>query len=489
MHPAREAAHVQLSDDNFAEITPGGFAVLSLSQGVQVSVRWETRAFEVRDTTGALISTTYKFRGLTTVLVSEDFVGTLTYGCSGCSGSGRINLVPAVHECIEASAVGDEHQRAFTSRGSLDESRSCRVQCVEGFYRTHSLPGWRCEPHWEPVCGVREFLVLGTSENNAYCRPCSGCAGQRLVRNCSATSNDGCAACGEGVPLGERQIWTNAHGADCTQGCEGNFVLDRRARVCESCLHRCPAGYGFPPAAERDNCTHCAACETLPPAGESGTTRYLPVLAVWDDAEDRDDCVATCRAGYALVVKDGRLECTPTSRNIPPPIQPARSLAAARCAGAGDCLLPGCTLHEQVCTACFDLPEALQRGRFGLESQELLPETSLSDRDRFRWQFLGGCEWACLSSWVSIQSEDGRYWKCENNETVHNILMREYWDRKFSEDSAEWFDKNRGSAFFAQTSSVLLVGALAFVALLVLAVGIKFTRECCRDEPPEKRKM
>jgi hypothetical protein len=495
MNPVKEA--VQLSDDSFAEIAPGRFAALNLHQGVEVSVRWERKAFEVRDSRlQTIFSTIEKFWGLTNVSVPEDFSGNLTYSCSGCTGSGSINLVPAVHECIAESAVGDEFQRMFSTRGTLDQQRSCGVQCIEGFYRTHSLPGWRCEPHWEPVCGVREFLVLGTSENNAYCRPCSGCAGQRLVRSCSASSDDECADCGDGVPLGEREIWTNAHGEDCKKGCAGGFVWDSGAEVCELCAaYRCPAGSGFPPAAERHNCTHCAACETL--SHKAGTTPYLPFLAVWDDAEDREDCVATCKAGYSLVVKEGLLECTRTRRDIPAPIPPARSARAALCAddalsGAGDCLLPGCTLHEQVCTACFDLPEALQRGRFGSEEQELLPGTALtsaSDKLRFRWQFLGGCEWACLSPWVSIQSEDHLYsWKCEKRETVNNILMREYWDTKFTEDSAEWVDEKRGSAAFMQTSSVLWVGALAFVALLVCVVGSKFARECCRDGPRKKRK-
>jgi hypothetical protein len=488
MKPVKET--VQLSDDNFAEITPGRFTALDLHQGVQVSVRWETKVFEVRDSRlQTEFSTKVKFRGLTSVFVPEDFSGTLTYSCSGCTGSGSINLVPAVHECIAESEVGDEFQRVFTTRGTLDKPDSCTVQCITGFYRTHSLPGWRCEPHWEPVCGLREFLVSGTRENNAYCRPCSGCARQRLVSACTATSNDKCEDCGG--PAG--QIWTNAHGAACKAGCEGGFILNKRAGVCEPCAaYRCPAGYGFPPADERDNCTHCAACETLPV--KSGSTQYLPKLAEWDDAEDREDCVATCKAGYSLVVgNDGRLECTLTARNIPDPIPPARSAAAARCAGAGEeCLLPGCTLHEQVCTACFDLPEALQRGRFGLESQQLLPNSRLSDESdklRFRWQFLGWCEWACLSPWAAIQSEDGLYWKCEKKETVHNILMSKYWDTKFADDSAEWVDEKRGFAALMQTSSALLVAALAFVALLACVVCSTFARECCRTRPLKKRKV
>jgi hypothetical protein len=242
MNPVKEA--VQLSDDSFAEIAPGRFADLDLHQGVEVSVRWETKAFEVRDSRlqTTIFSVIEKFRGLTTVFVPEDSSGSLAYSCSGCTGSGSINLVPAVHECIAESAVGDRFQRMFATTGSLDKPRSCGVRCIEGFYRTHSLPGWRCEPHWEPACGVREFLVRGTSENNAYCRPCSGCAGQRLVRNCSASSDDECADCGE---LGERQIWTNAHGADCKDGCAGGFVFDRSAKVCEQCAaYRCPAGWG-----------------------------------------------------------------------------------------------------------------------------------------------------------------------------------------------------------------------------------------------------
>jgi hypothetical protein len=109
--------------------------------------------------------------------------------------------------------------------------------------------------------------------------------------------------------------------------------------------------------------------------------------------------------------------------------------------------------------------------------------SSPSDKERFRWQFLGGCEWACLSPWVSILSEDGLYWKCEKREMVQNILMSKYWDTKFADDSAEWVDEKRGSAALMQTSSALLVATLAFVALLVCVVGSTFARECCSSRP------
>jgi len=84
---------VQLSDDNFVEITHGRFKALDLHLGVEVSVRWETQAFEVCDSRlGTEFSTQYKFLGLTTVFVPDDFSGTLTYSCSGCTGSGTITL-------------------------------------------------------------------------------------------------------------------------------------------------------------------------------------------------------------------------------------------------------------------------------------------------------------------------------------------------------------------------------------------------------------
>ena len=50
---------------------------------------------------------------------------------------------------------------------------------------------------------------------------------------------------------------------------------------------------------------------------------------------------------------------------------------------------------------------------------------------QFRWQFLAGCEWACLSPWVSIQSEDGRYWKCETRE----IWCNPSWHRSIGPQS------------------------------------------------------
>jgi hypothetical protein len=72
---------------------------------------------------------------------------------------------------------------------------------------------------------------------------------------------------------------------------------------------------------------------------------------------------------------------------------------------------------------------------------------------------------------------------------VHNILMSKYWDTKFADDSAEWVDEKRGFAALMQTSSALLVAALAFVALLACVVCSTFARECCRTRPLKKRKV
>ena len=99
-------------------------------------------------------------------------------------------------------------------------------------------------------------------------------------------------------------------------------------------------------------------------------------------------------------------------------------------------------------------------GRFRLEDEELLSGRGLfsaSDKLRFRWQFLGGCEWACLSPWVSVQSEDCRYWNCETRERVQDKLALKYWDTKLADDITEWVDEKRGSVTFMETSSVILV--------------------------------
>jgi hypothetical protein len=68
------------------------------------------------------------------------------------------------------------------------------------------------------------------------------------------------------------------------------------------------------------------------------------------------------------------------------------------------------------------------------------------EKERLLWHFLGGCG-ACLSPWVSIQSEDCLFWKCKKREIVQNILTSKYWDTKFAEDSAEWVDEKLGSVY------------------------------------------
>ena len=467
--PAQETQYRHFFDTQFQEIAPGQFADITLAKGVNVSVSWDTLEFELH-TADAVSMQKDKFNAVTVVFVPETFSHTLTYTCSGCKGSGHITLVPVQNECTKDS---DAYHRVFASRGKLDDRGSCQVQCAAGFYRTHPyMRGWRCKPHWKRECGVGEYLVEGTQDSNALCEPCSGCAGKKLLRNCTATTDDQCLSCGESS-LGH--IWTNKHGEPCQEDCLTGFVLNTRTRVCERCSHRCPAGSSFP--LWRDNCTHCAACAEL--------GKDLPVGAVWDTADDRQDCVATCTAGYALVNTPEGLQCTSTRRIAGP--RPALT----RCAQEGaECLLPGCTLDEEACTSCWDLPEDRRMGLFAVESEELKPGAWLAseaDKQRYRWQFLAGCEWACLSDWVQMLSEDGRYYKCESREKAQATLELANWDPYYIRDA--WED-DKSHIFLTQSRLLTVVAVLAFpLALAVCGICIAVGRECRRRRPRAKAKV
>ncbi len=101
-------------------------------------------------------------------------------------------------------------------------------------------------------------------------------------------------------------------------------------------------------------------------------------------------------------------------------VSPGPAPESVRCAESKSgktCVLPGCTLHEGECTACFDLQEDLKHCRLSVESQELPPGQgilSVEDRERFRSHFIASasCEWKCLQPWVPIQSTESTYWKC-----------------------------------------------------------------------------
>ena len=437
---------------------------------------WQTRVFVVQPADG-VSALPDVFKAVTVVFVPEDFDGILSYSCSGCHGSGTITLVPARYECLAPAETGDEFHRVFASRGKLDDKRSCLVQCAAGYYRTHYGRGWSCRPHWSPVCGVGEFLVAGSADANAFCQPCSGCAGQQLLHQCTATTDDVCLSCGESSPP---HIWTNKHGEPCEDGCLAGFAWNTRTRVCEQCLHRCPAGYAFSAMrGGRDNCTHCAACEEL--------GRHLPVGAVWDMADDREDCVATCTAGYAFrTTPEGVLECIPVRRRLSEP-----SPLPTRCAEAGPaCLKEGCMLHEEACIACFDLPQHLQKGLFPVEAEELKPEAWLRaprDKKLYTWQFIARCEWQCLRGLKAILSEDGTYWKCLSREKTVSTLLLEHWDLHYVYDGAEWEREPAGNkkSFISTSTFVIIVVSVAGfpLALVICFVLLKVGRECGRDGP------
>jgi hypothetical protein len=483
------ARYVQASDSALE-----GSVVLVLSRGVNVTVRWETLALEVRDAHGVVVAAPELFEGTTRVFVAEnaDSVFSYTAAASNAAGpaAGHVALVAAQVECVAlATTRADPFHRVFVSAGRLDDSRSCRVRCGPGFFRTHNLRGARCQAHWSPVCGAGEFLVAGTPESNAFCRPCSGCAGRRLVRACTADADDECAACevegaaGATEAAGAR-VWANAHGEPCREGCAGGLVLDRRTRACEACAHRCPPGTRFPAPAARDNCTHCEACD----AGA------LPRGGVWDTAEDREDCVGACPRGFRLRAVAGgaggaggaALECVAVAA-VELRAAPALAAPAARCteatgAGAGACALPGCRLHAGLCTPCFEI-EA-ERARLPLEAQELPPGAGLmtaDDKLRLRWRFTSACEWACLSPWVALQSADRTYWKCETREVVDSILELNRWSVEPSDAHVEWMKTQTLPEPEAalQTERMLrgvvvlaCVGAPAVMLLCVLCLNI-----------------
>jgi hypothetical protein len=487
LEPEIGAKYIRLSDNNFEAGADQRLADLGISQELRVTVMWETRAFEVRNKSGVAVVSPDVFEGITELFLTQD-VGELFYGCRGCIASGRINLLSATYGCVAAPRRGESSHRVFSSPGSLDKMRSCKVRCAEGFFRIHNLGGARCQPHWEPACSVGEFLVAGTHENNAYCRACSGCAGRQLSRTCTLKADAECVDC-EGTDVGDSgRVWTNAHGEPCREGCVFGSVLNRTTRVCETCTHRCPAGYGFPPAAERSGCTHCVGCETLTSAPRK------PAGGIWDAAEDRQDCVATCPTGYALASPSGALECVKTPPADSPEQAPETS-SSARCAegkSGKTCLLPGCTLHEGVCTACFELPESVRRGRLSVEAQELLPGQgilSVEDRERFRWQFVASasCEWRCLQPWVPIQSAEGTYWKCETREVVEAILADHSWatGAADAEISLEWAksqvaDSDGDAEKYERVLRWLVVLACAGapVAMMLCVVCLNITRAC-----------
>ena len=503
LQPTMAARYVHASDSALE-----GGVVLVLSRGVNVTVRWETLALEVRDAQGVVVAAPELFEGTTRVFVAENADGMFSYtaAASNAAGpaagpaAGRVALVAAHVECVAlATTRADPFHRVFVSAGRLDDSRSCRVRCGPGFFRTHNLRGARCQAHWSPVCGAGEFLVAGTPESNAFCRPCSGCAGRRLVRACTADADDECAACAAGAAeagaaeagaaeavdtasAGAR-VWVNAHGEPCREGCAGGLVLDQRTRACEACAHRCPPGTRFPAPAARANCTHCEACD----AGA------LPRGAVWDAAEDREDCVATCPVGFRLR-STGALECVEVlpvdrrTRLAPAPIA-ARCVEGAGAAGAGAagaCERPGCRLHAGVCTPCFEIPEA--RAALAVATQELTPGAGLMSADdklRLRWQFTSACEWACLSPWVPVQSADKAHWKCETREVVEAILALNRWSVEPSDGHVEWMKTQtlpEPEAALQAERVLRLVVVLACVgapiAMLLCVLCLNITRAC-----------
>jgi hypothetical protein len=507
LQPTMGARYVQASD---AALEAG--VTLVLSRGVNVTVRWETLALEVRDAQGVVVAAPERFEGTTRVFVAEAAAGTLSYAAPASSAAGPaqgpVVLLAAQVECVALPTTrADALHRVFVSAGRLDDSRSCRVRCGPGFFRTHNLRGARCQPHWSPVCGAGEFLVPGTPESNAFCRPCSGCAGRRLVRACTADADDECAACeaagaaGAAEAAGATQaagaaqaagarVWANAHGEPCREGCAGGLVLDQRTRACEACAHRCPPGSRFPAPAARANCTHCEACDAA----------ALPRGGVWDPAEDREDCVATCPVGFRLRAADGAagaagaLQCVEVlpvdrrARLAPAPVAArcAEDTDAGAGAGAGACARPGCRLRAGVCTPCFEIPE--ERAGLAVAAQELPPGAGLMSADdklHLRWQFTSACQWACLSPWVPVQSADKAHWKCETREVVEAIFALNRWSVEPSDGHVEWvktqaLPESEGAVQAERVLRLVVVLACvgAPIAMLLCVLCLNITRAC-----------
>ena len=312
----------------------------------------------------------------------------------------------------------------YASPGRVDQPRSCAVRCKDGFFRVADGP---CMAHATPTCALGEFLRAGTPTRDAACRPCSGCAGQRRLAACNATTDDTCEDCGA---LREHQLWVTQNGAECERACERGFELNSRTLECELCTTKCAPGLLPPPA--RDNCTHCEAC------------REKPANSDWLTQSDREDCSWECYQNHTLVGDacvrwDNVFEDAPTYTKLQPTCE------------------RGHTLVNFKCTPCFEA------ARTGAVRSADLPQQAEEDRT---WSWLAGCNWQCkhVLGFTALRSESGLSWLCVKDSRRSLILQG-------PDDS--WLARAPPAAARGAARAVSAArGAISYAALVLVAVPL-----------------
>ena len=312
----------------------------------------------------------------------------------------------------------------YASPGRVDQPRSCAVRCKDGFFRVADGP---CMAHATPTCALREFLRAGTPTRDAACRPCSGCAGQRRLAYCNATTDDTCEDCGA---LREHQLWVTQNGAECERACERGFELNSRTRECELCTTKCAPGLLPPPA--RDNCTHCETCHPKPANSD------------WLTQDDRFDCAWECQPKHALVGDacvhwENVFEDAPTYTKLQP--------ACPR----------GQTLVDFKCTPCFEA------ARTGAVRSADLPQEAEED---IKWSWLAGCHWQCkhVLGFTALRSESGQSWLCVEDRRRSLIMQG-------PDDS--WLARAPPAAARGAARAVSAArGAISYAALVLVAVPL-----------------
>ena len=145
---------------------------------------------------------------------------------------------------------------AFVTSGrTLDDAYSCELECNTGFF----LDFYICRPFSTVSCAPSQYFVPGTATTDNTCRQCSHCIGRRKISECSQSQDTVCEECPE-LLNGAMYF-----GENCESACTSEDVLNKATGVCEKCQTVCGLNSYHPPPEERQNCTHCVACDPKPP--------------------------------------------------------------------------------------------------------------------------------------------------------------------------------------------------------------------------------
>jgi len=367
----------------------------------------------------------------------------------------EIKSPPTCTRCVNA-----EHLE-FASSGSRDRQFSCKKQCSEGYFRILNLDSQACFPHTVPTCPDGQYVESGTRQHDAFCAPCSGCEGRRLVANCSQYSNTVCEDCGSGK---ERQHWK---GTECQPACDDGFVWDVKRNECQFCgtyvwkggedgawgkdVTKCPPGFHKP--AEPDNCTHCVPCIGLPENAD------------WGAQDDREDCVWLCKDEYELQNTASGDACV-----LRKGVENAPKITSME----NECD-PGSIPIAFTCTPCFD---AAKLEGSGVQFSDL--PVAMQNGKTWDWTF--GCRWQCrhVENFWEIQASSGKYWECKELSQRDELLEDDLsWLRRsgVSPQTPSSVSLNASSVDKTEERSTLLniavfVGALPAAALVcALLVG------------------